>query len=147
MFEWSWFWGRPKPKKKLKPTSTRIVSYGGLHSILRKEFPNAELFLSDNIYLLCDPQDIKKFLKQDATDRIEYKPEDFDCDDFAYRLMGQMSVPDWSKLAFGIVWTDKHALNCFVDEDGEIWFVEPQTDEILPTLKDWMGSKIRFIAM
>lgn len=69
------------------------------------------------------------------------------CDDFSYRLMGEFSVPGWSDLAFGIVWTNLHALNCFIDESGNFWFVEPQTDTLQSALLPWQGSKIRLIVM
>ena len=58
--------------------------------------PNAELFLSDRTHRLCHTEDIEKFLVQGATDRENYEAETCDCDGFAYRPMGQFSVPDWS---------------------------------------------------
>jgi len=61
--------------------------------------------------------------------------------------MGQFSVPGWSDLAFGIVWTDIHALNIMVGTDKQIYFLEPQLDKILLELEPWMGTSIRFITM
>jgi len=142
----NWFWRKSIPEK-IKPTSQRVISMGELYNLLRKRFPKGELYLSDHLYLLCSKADISKFLQQDATNKYKYQPEKFDCDDFAYRLMGQFSVPDWSYLAFGLVWTDRHALNCFVTEDLEFYFIEPQNDVIRKELKSWQGSTIRFITL
>ena len=75
-----------------------------------------------------------------------YLPEERDCDDHSYRLMGQLSIPGWSALSFGILWTFSHALNCFVTENGGFRLVEPQTDQIR-SLKPDEGNDIRFITM
>ena len=88
-------------------------------------------------------------LKKPWSQRLEAKlvaPYNL-CDDFSYRLMGQFSIPGWSDLAFGIVWTSKpyaHALNCMIDEEERFWFVEPQTDELIETIE---GVEARFIIM
>ena len=145
----SLFLGSSANNKLPEPTSEMVISLQGLNDILRKRFPDtqAQLYLSDSLYLLCNDNDIGVFLKQDQTNKTGYVPEEYDCDDFAYHLMGQFSIPKWSYLAVGMVWTDKHALNCFVDSNEKFWFIEPQTDEILAELKDWMGTQIRFIAI
>ena len=76
-----------------------------------------------------------------------YVTEERDCDDFSYRLMGQLSVPDWSGIAFGIVWTNLHALNCMIDENGKFWFIEPQTGRLQSKLEAWQGTEILFILL
>lgn len=136
----------PKPEPIL-PTSTERIDYGDLYALLHVKAPKAEIFLSDNSYLLCKKSDIVSFLVRDKTNRQEYVAEAYDCDDFAYRLMGQITVPGWSDLAFGLIWTDKHALNCYVDEDRQLHFVEPQSDTIQSALLSWQGDHIRLIMM
>jgi len=130
-----------------EPTSTGEIGYDELDNLLKNLFPDASIFLSDKIYKTCSLSDIMIFLKQDNTNRIEYEAESFDCDDFSYRLMGQFSVPPWAALAFGICWTDVHALNCFVDYTRKFRFIEPHTDETLTELKSWMGHSVRLIIM
>ena len=130
----------------------RSVSSANLHCttlkhVLMDRFPHADIFLSDTVYRLCDTADMEEFLAEDRTDVYKYRKESYDCDDFAYRLMGQLSVPGWADLAFGIVWTDQHALNVFVDEDKEVWFIEPQSDAIFEKAIPKMGSRVIFIAM
>jgi len=131
-----------------KPISTQTIDSTELYKILRLRFPtDGQLYLSDKEYKLCHIEDIECFLIKDETNRVGYIPEERDCDDFAYRLMGQFSIPGWSDLTLGIVWTDLHALNCFIDEDKKFWFIEPQKDELQPFLEEWQGKTIRFIMM
>ncbi len=137
---------KPKPPvvspALILPRSSKRTTSAELEALL----PRAEtLFLSDNTFYLCHPEDIALFLAQDATNRLEYLAEDYDCDDFTLRLAGQFSIPRWSALAFGICWTDLHALNFFVDEDGKFWFVEPQSDEIQSQLNAWQGQNLRLL--
>lgn len=146
-------WFRKKPAvepETIKPTSTTEIDLTELWRTLRDKFPklanpDTEFYLSDaGNYLLPTSNDIALFLAQDQTNKYPYIVEKFDCDDFAYRLMGQFSIPEWSALCFGIVWTTTHALNCVIDEDKNFWFVEPQTDELMSELKSWMGE-VRFL--
>ena len=50
-------------------------------------------------------------------------------------------------LAFGILWTNLHAMNCFVAEDRKLYLLEPQTDTIQTKLEPWQGASVRFIMM
>ena len=128
------------------PTSQEVITGTDLWKLLNEKFPNVPLYLSDALYLLAKYDDIALFLAQDQTNKFEYKSQSFDCDNFSYRLMGQFSVPEWSALTFGIMWTQKHALNIVVTEDKEVFFVEPQADELLAEPKGSWGG-IRFIIM
>ena len=98
------------------------------------EFPEVEdrLYLSDSRYLLIPPDEVEKLLNWDATDGFVYVPELYDCDDFAFRLWGQInSLPEWAGLSLGIIWFSEppHAMNILVDIDGTVWLIEPQSDE------------------
>ena len=131
----------------LQPIIRREIDFWELLKLLKEKFPDAEIYISDSVESLCDIEDIETFLERDETNRQKYLAEKFDCDDFAYRLMGQFSVPGWSELAFGIVWTDVHAMNIVVDANLDLWFIEPQNDTVQSSLEAWQGQKIRFIAM
>jgi len=139
------FAGTVVEPETILPTSTKRATLERVAEIVHAEFPGCPLFLSDNEYLLCSSDDIALFLAQDATNKMGYVVEERDCDDFSYRLMGQFSIPGWSALALGIIWTEVHALNCFITEDEELLLVEPQTDEIQDNLKSWQGSSVRFV--
>ena len=127
------------------PVSDKSIKIDELRRLLRGQFPDAQIFLSDMDYKLCSIDDVNYFLKQDKTDKIKYQREYWDCDDASYRLLGQFSIPGWSALCFGICWSDLHSLNCFLDEAKQFWFVEPQKDTIQKNLSEWQGSKIRLI--
>jgi hypothetical protein len=129
------------------PVSDKHIDMVAIRRILKQSCPGAEVFLSDKSYLACSRADIEAFLDQDKTNKHQYVVEEYDCDDFSYRLMGQFAVEGWARLAFGIVWTDRHALNCFITENGEFRLIEPQTDKIQKGLEDWQGSEWRFVTM
>jgi len=147
--------GMPKPNDSLTPLPTirRETTLDALHRLLTQKFPDATIlnptnvYLSDTVKSLCDISDIEAFLKQDKTNHFEYKNQAFDCDDFTFRLMGQFSTPEWAPIAKGIVWTDTHALMCFIDSNLDFWWIEPQTDNVNSKLEPWQGSRIRFILM
>ena len=123
------------------------ISYGDLAELFNNKFPDIPYFISDSTKYLCDIEDIQAFLEQDATNRLTYVTERFDCDDFTYRLMGQFSIPGWSEIAKGIIWTDKHALLGCVDANRDFWYIEPQSDSIQSKLESWQGSILKVIMM
>ena len=135
-------------KPSIKPEMKVQVTGNYIFNILDAIVPKAtHIYLSDSLYWLCSDKDIENFLSQDDTNKMGYIAEERDCDDFSYRLMGQLSIPDWSGIAFGIVWTNLHALNCFIDDMGVFWFVEPQTNKLQDKLEAWQGTEILFIMM
>ena len=137
--------GHPVELELPLPTSTREVTANKLASIFRKRFPEGALYLSDYAgYKLCNLEDINIFLEADQTDKIKYQAETFDCDNFARRLFGQFSVPGWSDLAIGKMWTDKHACLIVIDENEDLWILEPQTDALNSKLEFWQGSVNRW---
>jgi hypothetical protein len=123
------------------------ITNGELRNLLVSKFPDAQIWLSDGDYRLCSPDEIDHILSLDDTAKYAYNPDTFDCDDFSYRLMGNLSVPGYSDLAFGIVWTNVHALNLFIDSNKQIWFIEPQTDTKKVSLENWQGSKVVLVVM
>ena len=132
----------PAPLTRIKTDSNYIFN------ILSQVQPAAtHIYISDNEYWLCSKEDIEKFLMQDRTNKKDYVKEEYDCDDFSYRLMGQFSVKDWSGIALGIAWTNRHALNCLIDDTGKFRFIEPQSDKLQEKLEDWQGNEILFILM
>lgn len=131
------------------PSATRKQVDGNyIFNILNAVTPSAtHIYISDNQYWLCSKVDIDTFLSLDATNKTPYVAEEHDCDDFSYRLMGQLSIPGWSGIAFGIVWTNLHALNCLISEEGKFYFIEPQNDKLQESLESWQGTEILFILM
>jgi virulence-associated protein VagC len=92
---------------------------------LIEEFPEVgdRLYLCDSRYLLVLPDEVERFLDWDATDEFVFVPELYDCDNFEFRLWGQInSLPEWAGLSIGIIWFSEptHAMNIFVDIDGNV---------------------------
>lgn len=122
-------------KKKVEPETvnpqvTKKIQLAELYNLLHAHFPQTQILMSDQEKYLCHYDDIALFLAQDETNKAKFTYETYDCDDFAFRLKGQFSIPGWSGLALGICWTQTHALNLFVSEDKKIYFLEPQNDTI-----------------
>jgi hypothetical protein len=106
---------------------------------VRNLFPDAEFFVGDSWMWAARYDDIAVFLAQDMTNKAEYVTDEegipsHDCNVFANRLKGQFSIPYWCDLLLGKawLWEPRHALNCVITEDFRFFWVEPQTDELLP---------------
>ena len=70
--------------------------------------------------------DLKSFLEQDDTDKLEYKPGEFDCTGFAIRLRDNAWRLGY-RCAFVEIALEEgmgHALNAFQTADGKIIFVD-----------------------
>ena len=129
----------------LPPIVRGEIDHTGLKSLIELNFPSASIFLSDSVKYLCDLKDNEAFLAQDKTNRKTYVKDKYDCDDFAYRLMGQFSVEGWAEIAKGIIWTDTHALLGCIDVNRDFWFIEPQSDTIKSNLEPWQGTQVRLV--
>lgn len=127
----------PHPKKEREE-----ITAGNLVHLLTKEFgSDAVIYLVDYDYHLIDYAEMERFLAEDKTNLSKYVAEYHDCDDFSFRLMGQVSIPGWSDIAFGIVFVmtpqGGHAVNCFVSTAKEVYLIEPQTDKMFSTPSNW----------
>jgi len=124
------------------PKELEDISKDEIFSVLSAEFPKGTKFISDVNYKTTSKEEMMRFLKEDISDKYGYVSELYDCDDFAFKLMGQVSNPDWGCLPFGIIYTKVnniyHALNCFIDKDRELWLIEPQNDSIYKCPKSWV---------
>ena len=129
-----------------KPVNTKTIDVSALYSVLYSEFQCDVMEMSDTKYKTAPYEEYDRFLQYDDTDEIIYTSEFFDCDDFSVRLHGNITIPYWSALAFGELWVKKpeggHAVNVFVDNDMEVWIVEPQTDAIFKMPSDWKAIRI-----
>ena len=95
----------------------------------------AELYLADSFCKIYNRIDVIEFLGLNTVDKIVFVAESMDCDDFAAEVYGK-GLP--------LIWTNKHALNWFIDENASLWFVEPQTDKMARNLDNWQGWDVRF---
>lgn len=104
-----------------------------LHSLLKKKFSKwfnkPAIYLVDRKYLLTSKEEIVRFLEYDKTDEEDYN-DLFDCDNFAFRLLGQIMIQGWKGICLGAAFSKVHAFNLFVDNQKDIYVIEPQGDHI-----------------
>jgi hypothetical protein len=100
-------------------------------------YKDYQVYLPDSLYYgTHDKAEAVKKLQLDETNALVYTPDTNDCDDFAVKLFS---------MGFGLIWTDKHAFNWFIDETTcKLYFVEPQSDTISEDIASWQGSRVRF---
>ena len=126
------------------------VSLAELYTVVRRSVgQGGEIYIGDNISYLPTLEDIELFLDYDETNHYKYIADipgvrSYDCNKFAAHLYGQFSVPGWADFAFGLIWTGKHAMNICVDQNRDVWFVEPQTDKRRSGLLGVEGTVHRF---
>ena len=128
-------WKPPEPT--IYPSGTIDIHTASsilLDKIEEMGMPEAEIYLPDTAIKVYNKERVKLFLRLNEVSEIVYTAE-FDCDDFAAELFGRFA---------GLVWTNIHALNWFIDDVGKFYFIEPQSDKIAPALEGWQGSMVRF---
>lgn len=130
-------------KKELlpEPKTTFDITSEEIKTVLKSVCPNAMILIGDSFYKTTTKSELMRFLDDDDTNEYRYITEYYDCEDFSFRLMGQIHCVEWGALSFGIVWTKtqsgNHAVNCFIDNERKLWFIEPQTDFIGAKPNDW----------
>jgi hypothetical protein len=139
--------GQPEPSDCPVFLVAGEISGSGVYSILKDKFPNASIYISDLTFQTCSKEEVQKIIDWSKVQQRKYVVEAFDCDDFSYALQGAVSIYPWSTIPFGIIWTNKHALNFFVSSDRKVWFVEPQKGQIQETLEAWQGDEIQLLVV
>lgn len=96
--------------------------------------------VADASYQEVDESVIKEILEKDKTDLEKYVAEDFDCDDFAFRLMGVFHQDlRTAAMPIFITWVmtprGGHAVLSYYKDNVSI--IEPQTDYIFNVPSDW----------
>lgn len=124
--------------KKIYATSAEIeqIILKTLEGKFDKEF---RLYLPDSEYYLAPRNDVDKILEKSSVDLNQWIAEMFDCDDFAICLKADFAKAAYKQgkrrapYSMGIVWgmlPGPHAINWFVGVDQQVYFIEPQSDEI-----------------
>ena len=126
------------PFKTLQPAGTIDINEASSIMLdkLEEMGVDAEIYLPDMNFKVYKKADVTKSQSLHEISAIRFVAESHDCDDFAAKLFGK-----WA----GLVWTNVHALNWFIDENGIFWWIEPQNKKISKTLDAWQGNDIRFL--
>ena len=89
-----------------------------------------QIYKLDNETHVCTKKSMECYLKSNLISLGIYKTDKYDCDDFAIHLWSKVKK-DYPSLAFGFVLSSKHAFNIFVDNESNIWMIEPQSDKFM----------------
>jgi len=149
-------------KSTINPPNIKTQITGDeVREILHNYFkiPYDKIFIADRDYGLYNLSDLQKFLEWDATDRLKYVAEGFDCDDFADVLKGKERL--WygfgkrnAGSTFGTIWGDirkasepekprYHAVNYFIDDKKQVHLIEPQNDDTFT----WVPGSTAYVLM
>ena len=128
------------------PDIVGSTNYNELHSLLKAELGmDVAILLSDYNYKLATKESFEDFLSCDNTNDYLYTGDPgVDCDNFAEILAGRTAIPGWGEVPIGTCWLSEpaHAVNIFVDENKDIYYVEPQNDMLylVSNKTDWKAS-------
>ena len=89
-----------------------------------------DLRLSDGVYGLTSKDEAQRFCEKTKVSIKQYQSNVYDCDEFSFALMGYWNL-DLMSFAFGIAWSKNHAFNIMIDNDHQIWCVEPQNNNFI----------------
>jgi hypothetical protein len=117
-------------KRERQATKPYSLSY-----VLRKRTGCRNIYMSDKRLDLLTKQEVTEFLRIDQEDKREYVHESWDCDDFARSLYcnakSYFIYTHKKNAAFGLLWTRRYAFCFFVDNDLDIYYIEPQNDQYI----------------
>jgi hypothetical protein len=124
--------------KLLQPTGT--IDSGRAYAIIDNKLKEMgdvehEIYIPDLDNKVYNKDDVSSFHGLEEVASILYIIETHDCDDFARELFGK---------GIGLIWSDKHAFNYFIDNMDNIWFIEPQNKQMSQEVQVWQGRDIRF---
>ena len=106
-------------EKKLNETSLYVIQ-------LQADYENLLSTVKNFTLKNLTWEELKSFLKQDETDKIEYKPGEFDCTGFAITLRDNARRLGFRCAFVEIAFAEGegHALNAFQTVDGRLIFVD-----------------------
>jgi len=118
-----------------------------LRCLLRKVTGTARrepFYLADSYYRALNETTIRQILSEDKTNLEQYTPKDFDCDDFAFRLMGAFHQNiETAAMPIFVTWvkttSGAHAVLSFTD-NRTVLIIEPQNDRVYPVPAEWQLS-------
>ena len=101
-----------------------------------------DIVIADSNYLAIDYDSWVKNLGSiyhELRNKLKYTPNIFDCDDFALIMASTVAYSAFKsmykiQLAFGIAWSDVHAYNVFVCNNGRTYIYEPQNNTVVGPL-------------
>lgn len=130
------------------PKTTEKIYWGEVFNIIQfgLDIDSSKIEVKDTYFKLAPLLEYRRMIEYSTVDKRLYVNEFYDCEDFAYALKGEFSIPKWAALPFGMVYLYKdgvyHAMNIFIDSNRQIWIVEPQNDKMFRPSKDFKVEKV-----
>ena len=118
---------RLKPERKKRQPSLKRLLSKKMHCSRRS------IHVSDPHFDPISNKDMADFLSFDRTDNAKWKEDIWDCDNFGLQFAAAAQryfAPRGLNAAVGIIWTNAHAFNWYLNTAMEIYFIEPQDDTI-----------------
>jgi len=113
------------------PKKTGVIS--GIDTVvtLKNAVGNdTTIMLSDMYFSLTSKDEAQRFSAETEVDTAKFTVEDHDCDNFSMALMGY-----WNRglvsYPFGFALSASHAFNIFIDDQKQVWIVEPQKNKFM----------------
>ena len=91
------------------PTIYGQITSAKIKGLILTAFPQLknsldDVFVGRKIYDMTTVAEVKRFLKADGTDRMEYGEDFPKCVDYTRRILGNMTIPGWWSLPKGDIW-------------------------------------------
>lgn len=105
-------------------------------------FGLVKICLADQQYEDFDLAEVQKVIASDEIQKMKYEAEEFDCDDYAFALMGAFHHNrKTAAMPIFITWVDVseggHAVVSCITKYKTILIIEPQNDKIFPIPTGW----------
>ena len=107
-----------------------------------------DIVIADVTYLAMDYDSWQNNLDRIYSglhNKLEYFPNIFDCDDFALIMASTVAYSAFRsmykiQLAFGIAWSNTHAYNVFICNNGRTYIYEPQDNSVVGPFGSDLGK-------
>ena len=105
-------------------------------------FGMVKFCFGDLQYEDLDLEEVKKVVASDEIDKMKYEAEEYDCEDYAFALMGALHHNrKTAAMPIFITWVSMpeggHAVLSVVTKDRRVLIIEPQNDSIYPVPNNW----------
>lgn len=111
-----------------------------LHKIIDGVFPGVRnLRMMDKQSQTINSKEVLSLLINTKIIKQDYVIQKYDCDDYAFALKGFFSQKGLSNSTFGIMISRTHAYNFFLDEEKQLWIMEPQSSKVF-LAKDYLKN-------
>jgi len=110
------------------------------HNKTKKQLERWEY--SRKIRNYADLDEIREFLEFDDTDRMEYDAEEWNCEDYTNLLIRKLMERGIFACETELVFEDDsaHAIVAIETEPGRLYYIEGQTDQIIPGSWLYVGA-------